>query len=102
MTIKKTHGNDATTILIEGRVDTITSPELQTVVLATMQEANKVFLDFAEVQYISSAGLRVLLIGQKTAAAKGTPLVLTHVSETVMAVLCTVGFDSILTIEPNV
>lgn len=99
MTIQTSRDGAATTLQIEGRVDTMTSPQLQQAVLEAFQEAEKVVLDFKNVSYISSAGLRVLLIGQKTAQSKHTAMVLTHVGETVQNVLNMVGFNSVLTIE---
>ena len=85
-------------LLVEGRVDTNTSPQLQAELLKQFQSVKRLTVDFAQVPYISSAGLRALLIGQKTAAAKGASLVLTHIQEQVMSVLELSGFDAILTI----
>lgn len=99
MTIQTSRDGTITTLRVEGRVDTITSPQLQEAVLEAFQEAKKVVLDFEKVTYISSAGLRVLLIGQKTAQSKHMSMVLIHVGETVKNVLDMVGFSSVLTIE---
>ncbi len=87
------------TLCVEGRIDTNTSPQLEKALLQLLRTANKVIIDLAGVNYISSAGLRVLLIGQKTATAKRTSLELVHVSQPVMSVLHTVGFSKILTIK---
>jgi len=83
---------------IKGRVDTITSPKLQEEILNVLKGESKLALDFKDVVYVSSAGLRALLIGQKTAASKGGRMELRHVNETVMMVLKSVGFNKILTI----
>lgn len=99
MTIQTNREGGITTLAIEGRVDTVTSPQLQQAVLEAFQGAQKVVLDFAKVSYISSAGLRVLLIGQKTAQSKKMSMVLTNVGETVKNVLDMVGFSSVMTIE---
>ena len=99
MTIQTNRNGAITTLEIEGRVDTITSPQLQQAVLQAFQGAEKVVLDFAKVTYISSAGLRVLLIGQKTAQSKHMSMVLTNVGETVKNVLDMVGFSSVMNIE---
>lgn len=99
MTIQTKQDGATLTLAIEGRVDTMTSPQLQQAVLQAFQSAGKVVLDFAKVPYISSAGLRVLLIGQKTAQSKNGSMVLTNVGETVQNVLDTVGFSSVMTIE---
>lgn len=90
---------DTITIEIQGRVDTNTSPTLQNEILNAFQKGKLVVLDFKEVPYISSAGLRALLIGQKTAASKGAKMELTHVSDMVMNVLTSVGFTKILNIR---
>lgn len=99
MTITKNQNGDTVTLQIEGRVDTVTSPELQKEILAAFQGAKTLCLDFQKVAYVSSAGLRALLIGQKTAASKGATMELLNVPEAVKSVLDTVGFSSILNIR---
>ncbi|MBQ2830039.1 MAG: STAS domain-containing protein [Oscillospiraceae bacterium] len=99
MTITKNQSGDAVTLLVDGRVDTNTSPELQKEILAAFQTAKTLTLDLEKVAYVSSAGLRALLIGQKTAASKGAAMELIHVTPTVKTVLDSVGFSSILTIR---
>lgn len=86
-------------LLVEGRVDTNTSPQLQQAILNAFQKSKDVVVDFLNVPYISSAGLRALLIGQKTAASKGGSMKLTNVSEVVMNILEMSGFSKILKIE---
>ena len=86
-------------LMIEGRVDANTSPLLQQAILNAFQKKSHVVLDFLNVQYISSAGLRALLIGHKTAASKGGSMKLVNVSGMVMEVLDMSGFSSILQIE---
>lgn len=99
MTITKIQNGDALTLQVDGRVDTTTSPELQKAILEAFQTAAKVTLDLEKVVYVSSAGLRALLLGQKTAGAKGATMELLHVAPTVKAVLDSVGFSKILTIR---
>lgn len=99
MTITKNQSGDAVTLLVDGRVDTNTSPDLQKEILAAFQTAKTLTLDLEKVAYVSSAGLRALLIGQKTAASKGAVMELIHVTPTVKTVLDSVGFSSILTIR---
>ena len=99
MTIQQSRNDGEITLLIEGRVDTNTSPQLQSEILGAFQEAKRVVLDFEQVSYISSAGLRAILIGQKTAASKNAAMELAHVPDMVMAVLQSVGFTQILTIR---
>ena len=84
---------------VEGRVDTTTSPQLQNAILQAFQKGSKLILDFTEVEYVSSAGLRALLIGQKTANSKGGSMTLTNVPQAVMQVFQMSGFSGILTIE---
>lgn len=86
-------------LMVDGRVDTNTSPQLQQAILNAFQKQKDVVVDFLNVPYISSAGLRALLIGQKTAASKGGSMKLTNVSEVVMNVLEMSGFSKILVIE---
>ncbi|MBQ7955258.1 MAG: STAS domain-containing protein [Lachnospiraceae bacterium] len=86
-------------LLVEGRVDTNTSPQLQQAILNAFQKNNNVVVDFLNVPYISSAGLRALLIGQKTANSKGGSMKLTNISETVMEILNVTGFAKILKVE---
>lgn len=99
MTITTTQDGSTTLLAIDGRVDTNTSPELQSAILKAFQSAKKVVLDFDKVPYISSAGLRALLIGQKTAAAKGAAMEMKNVSKDVYTVLDSVGFAKLLTIS---
>ncbi len=86
-------------LMVDGRVDTNTSPQLQQAILNAFQKQKDVVVDFLNVPYISSAGLRALLIGQKTAASKGGSMKLTNVSDVVMNVLEMSGFSKILVIE---
>ena len=99
MTITKLQSGDAVTLQVEGRVDTNTSPELQKAILESFQSAAKLTLDLEKVVYVSSAGLRALLLGQKTAASKGAAMELIHVAPTVKTVLDSVGFSKILTLR---
>jgi anti-anti-sigma factor len=99
MTINKMLNEDTVTLALEGRIDTATSPALQAAILEAFQSARNLVLDFEKVPYISSAGLRALLIGQKTAASKRGKMELIHVSEMVYSILETVGFTDILTLR---
>lgn len=99
MTITKKQTGDSVTLFIEGRVDTTTSPELQKEILAAFQVAKNLTLDMEQMAYISSAGLRALLIGQKTATSKRGMMELVNVKPLVQEVLDTVGFSDILTIR---
>ena len=99
MTIAETRNESRVQLTIEGRVDTNTSPQLQKAILQAFQKGSTVVLDMAKVDYISSSGLRALLIGQKTANSKGGKMTLMHVCASVMQVFEVTGFASMLTIE---
>ncbi|WP_409966924.1 STAS domain-containing protein [Bengtsoniella intestinalis] len=97
MTIETTQQDQQIIVTVKGRIDTNTSPQLQSAVLAAFQQSKAVELDLREVDYVSSAGLRVFLIGQKTAASKGGTMTLAHVQPTVMQVFTAVGLAPLLT-----
>ena len=99
MTINKTQENGTLTLALEGRLDTITAPKLQDALIPAFDEAENIKLDFSKLAYVSSAGLRVLLMGQKTAKAKGSPMSLCNVSAEIMEVFEMTGFADMLTIE---
>lgn len=99
MNLTETRNDSTIQIKIEGRVDTTTSPQLQQAILTAFQKGSKVVLDFEGVNYVSSAGLRALLIGQKTAMSKGGSMVIVHVCDEVLSVLKMSGFSGILQIE---
>jgi len=98
MTIDKNVNGSEITLVVEGRVDTNTSAELQKAILEAFQSAKLVKLDLEKVDYVSSAGLRAFLLGQKTAGSKGAVMELHHVAPTVKSVLDSVGFSKILKI----
>ncbi len=99
MKIEKSAQAGGLVLALEGRLDTTTAPQLQAVLIPAFDEANQIELDFADLAYVSSAGLRVLLMGQKTATATGGSLTLTHVSEEIMEVFDMTGFSDLLTIK---
>ena len=99
MNISETRSGDVVQIKIDGRVDTTTSPQLQQAILQAFQKGSKLVLDFSDVEYVSSAGLRALLIGQKTANSKGGSMTLVHVAEAVLQVFKMYEFSGILHIE---
>lgn len=99
MQINEIKNESTVTMEIDGRIDTITSPILQEKLLDCFQNVKEIDLDFSKVSYISSAGLRVLLLGHKTALSQGGTMKLLHVSELIMEVLSMTGFDNILQIE---
>lgn len=98
MTINKTHENGKIILALEGRLDTTTAPQLQEVLIPSFDEPREITLDFSRLSYVSSAGLRVLLMGQKEAKKKGGSIALFGVSEEIMEVLEMTGFADMLTI----
>lgn len=96
MTIQKTTAGTARTLILTGRLDTTTAPLLEAEV-AALAGITDLTLDLAGLEYLSSAGLRVLLLAQKRMNEQGG-MVLRHVSETVMEVLELTGFADILTV----
>ncbi|MDR1322143.1 MAG: STAS domain-containing protein [Gracilibacteraceae bacterium] len=101
MTITEYKDESGIVLAVDGRVDTNTSPQLQSSILAALQTAEHVTVDFAKVPYLSSAGLRALLLGHKQAVSKGAVLELACPTEFVTSVLTSVGFDKVLHIRPK-
>ena len=88
-----------TVFSLEGRLDTVTAPELEGKLKEALGDVEELTLDFEKLDYISSAGLRVLLSTQKTMSEKGGDMKLIHVKDEIMEVLEITGFVDILTIE---
>lgn len=98
MNILKNVEGTTLTISLEGRLDTTTAPELESVIRSSLDNVTELILDLSNLDYLSSAGLRVLLLAQKQMNRKGK-MVVRHVCETVMEVFNMTGFSDILTIE---
>ena len=98
MNIEKICMDKESILKVSGRLDTTTAPALETVVAETAAACENLILDFDGLNYISSAGLRVILKAQKSMAAKGG-MKLLHVNETIMEIFEITGFSDILTIE---
>ena len=98
MTIEIKKKNEETVIEIVGRLDTITAPALDKTINEDISDTKKLVLDIKGVEYISSAGLRVLLSTQKKMQKIGTMKVI-NACEEVMEVFEMTGFADILTIE---
>ena len=88
--------DNALTLALEGRLDTTTAPELETVLNEQLGDATELVFDMKELEYISSAGLRVLLSTQKRMNRRGSMKVV-GVSETIMDIFEITGFCDILT-----
>ena len=98
MTIEITKETESLTMKLGGRLDTTTAPELEKAFEENMDVSKDLILDMKELEYISSAGLRVLLAAQKKMNQAGK-MKLTGVSDEVMEVFEITGFSDILTIE---
>ena len=98
MTITKTLNGTELTVALQGRLDTVTAPELEAALKDALEGVTALVIDLAELEYISSAGLRVLLSAQKIMNKQGEMKV-THVNETVMEIFEVTGFSDILTVE---
>lgn len=98
MTIHKTVNGTSLGVALEGRLDTTTAPQLEAELKSSLSGVTQLAFDFAELQYISSAGLRVLLSTQKVMNHQGT-MVVRNANETILEVFEDTGFIDILTVE---
>lgn len=99
MKISKTYDNKELTLTVGGRVDTITSQDLEAEINAELGKFNSLIMDFTYLEYISSAGLRVLIATQKKLKAENIPLVIKNVNGAVNEIFIMSGFNKILKIE---
>jgi anti-sigma B factor antagonist len=99
MDISITKDGNTNTIAIKGRLDTLTAPELQAPLSESVKQCKKTVLDCAELEYVSSAGLRVLLMAEKASKAGKTALVIRNISAEIREIFDMTGFSEILTIE---
>lgn len=99
MNIQKKLEGQTLTLALEGRLDTTTAPELEAVIRSSLEGVGSLVMDLAGLDYLSSAGLRVLLSAQKQMNRKKGKMVVRHVCETIMEVFDMTGFSDILTIE---
>ena len=95
---KKQNGSE---LLLElsGSIDSGTSPELNAVIEQSLKGVNSLILDFKKIDYISSAGLRVLLATFKTLSGRGGNMIIRYPNQNVMDIFTMTGFDNSLTIE---
>ena len=98
MNITKTIEGAKLTLALEGRLDTTTAPQLEAEVKGALTGVTELALDFSRLEYLSSAGLRVILAAQKIMNKQGR-MVIRHVNETIQEVFEVTGFSDILTIE---
>lgn len=98
MTITKKANGTSLEIALSGRLDTSTAPELEAEVTSSLDGVEHLMFDFGGLEYVSSAGLRVLLSAQKRMNKQGDMKV-TNVNESVMEIFEVTGFNDILCIE---
>ncbi len=98
LNVLKNKDNDFLSVSLEGRLDTTTAPQLEKELNESIEGVTSLTLDMNKLDYISSAGLRVLLSAQKKMNAQGSMRVI-NVGETIMEIFEVTGFSDILTIE---
>ena len=98
MTIKQANEGDKLTLILEGRLDTTTTPQLEEKLKGALNGVKTLVFDFDRLEYLSSAGLRVLLSTQKQMNQQGS-MIITNVNDTIMEVFEVTGFVDILTIQ---
>ena len=98
LAIEKQIGENELFLKLSGRLDSLTAESLEDELAADLQDITAVTMDFEQLEYVSSAGLRVLLNLQQRLGDQGTVKLL-HVNEDIMSVLQMTGFDAILQIE---
>lgn len=98
MGITVTNDNKVYTIIITGRIDTLTAPELEVKFGEIKNDADKVIFDMTEVEYISSAGMRTIVAAHRAMAAKDG-LVLRGIKKNVRTIINLTGFNKVLNIE---
>ncbi|MBR4393660.1 MAG: STAS domain-containing protein [Oscillospiraceae bacterium] len=98
LNIEKKRENDCLNVALEGRLDTTTAPQLEEELKNSLTDVKQLTLDFEKLEYISSAGLRVLLSAQKTMNKQGE-MKLCNVNDIIQEIFEVTGFVDILTIE---
>lgn len=98
LNISKESNVTSLVVTLEGRLDTTTAPDLEKELKDSLDDVTELIMDFEKLEYISSAGLRVLLSAQKIMSRQGE-MKLIHVSDTIMEIFEVTGFVDILTIE---
>ena len=99
MTIEEIKGEDRLQLNVEGKIDTLTSAQFQNAVLKSFQKDKNIVINMERVDYISSAGQRALILGQKTATSKGGSMIVINAAPSVQDVFRVTGFDKVLTIR---
>ena len=98
LNITKNNEGSALNVALEGRLDTTTAPQLEGDLMGALGGVTKLTLDFEKLEYISSAGLRVLLSAQKVMNKQGE-MTIKNVNDVIMEIFEVTGFTDILTIQ---
>ncbi len=98
MNISKTKDANTLTVALEGRLDTTTAPQLENELASELDDITGLIFDMSKLDYISSAGLRVLLSAQKKMNRQGS-MVVRHSNPDIMEIFDVTGFSDILTLE---
>ena len=99
MEVTKERDGNRLTVKVEGKIDTLTAPELEAAIDGGLEGVDRLVFDFAKLDYTSSAGLRVLLRAQQTMDGKDGEMTVRNVNDMVMEIFEETGFTNILDIE---
>ena len=99
MNIIKDYNGQELTIKVETRIDTVTAPDFENEINDEMGKFDSLIIDFSDLEYISSAGLRVLIATQKKLKQDNIPMTIKNVNDTIGEIFRMSGFDKILKIE---
>ena len=99
MEVTKELDGNRLTVKVEGKIDTLTAPDLEAALDGALEGVDRLIFDFAKLEYTSSAGLRVLLRMQQTMDGKDGEMTVRNVNDMVMEVFVSMGFADIMTIE---
>ena len=95
----KKYNEKELTIEVKDRIDTVTAPDFENEILDEMGKFDSLIIDFTNLEYISSAGLRVLIATQKKLKPENIPMTIINVNDTINEIFRMSGFDKILKIE---
>ena len=98
MELTKNYDGKELTIVVKEKIDTVTAPDFQNEIMGEMGNFNSLIVDFTNLEYISSAGLRVLVVTGKKLKPQGIPFVIKS-NDTIKEILHMSGFDKILNVE---
>lgn len=98
MDLEKQYNEKELTMIVKGTIDTTTAPDFQNEIMDEMGKFDSLIIDFIDLEYISSAGLRVLIVTAKKLKPENIPLVI-KVNDSIKEILVISGFDKLLNIE---